>query len=441
MEQRRGPSLRKVVIVSSAGSAIEWYDFFIYGTAAALVFNKLFFPKSDPVVGTLLAFTTFAVGFLARPLGGMIFGHFGDKVGRKKALVAALFLMGGATTLIGLLPSYATLGVFAPILLVTLRLLQGIAVGGQWGGAVLVATESAPKNKRGLYGSFAQLGVPIGLVLSSLSFLILNASLSPQQFESWGWRVPFLLSVLLILVAYYAHVSLEETTAMTHVHEKKVESRSPVLEVLRHNFKTVALAAGSVIVAGAGFYLFGTYMLAYGTTVLGLPRTPLLTAVVVGAALQVPVLLGAAALSDRIGRRKVYLVGAAGFAVWAFPAFALANTASTFLVGVSIVVGQLLFATLYGPQAAFFSELFTARLRYSGASLGYQIGIMIGGAFTPIIASSLYAQTRSSTWISLFLVATSVISCLCVLVLSETYQREVDDVVAPPGTPVPNAAS
>jgi MHS family shikimate/dehydroshikimate transporter-like MFS transporter len=431
MAASTGPSLRKIVIVSSAGSAIEWYDFFIYGTAAALVFNKLFFPGSDPLVGTLLAFTTFAVGFLARPVGGMIFGHFGDKVGRKKALVTALFLMGVATTLIGMLPTYASIGVFAPIVLVILRLLQGIAVGGQWGGAVLVATESAPKNKRGLYGSFAQLGVPTGLVLSSLTFLILNGVLTPEQFESWGWRVPFLLSILLIIIAYYAHVSLEETTPMAHVHEKHVESKSPVLEVLTSNFKTVALATGAVIVAGAGFYLFATYMLAYGTTVLGLPRAPLLWAVVVGALLQVPTLLAAAALSDRVGRRKVYLAGAAGFAVWAYPAFLLADTRNAFLIGISIVVGQLLFATLYGPQAAFFSELFTARLRYSGASLGYQIGIMIGGAFTPIIATYLYAQFESSAAVAGFLIATSVISCLCVLVLSETYQREVDDVVAP----------
>jgi metabolite-proton symporter len=433
MRQRRRPtSLPKIIMVSSAGSAIEWYDFFIYGTAAALIFNKLFFPEADALIGTLLAFSTFAVGFAARPLGGVVFGHLGDKVGRKPALVTALFLMGGSTTVIGLLPTYASIGVLAPVVLVLLRLVQGIAVGGQWGGAVLIATENAPANRRGLYGSFAQLGVPAGLLLSSVVFLLTTSRLSDEQFAAWGWRVPFLFSIALIMVALYAQFRLEDTTAMQHVHEQGAESRSPVLEVLRKHPKNIGLAAGAVVIVGAGFYLFVTYMLSYGTTVLGMPKSTMLTGVMAGAVLQIPALIGFAALSDRIGRRKVYLAGAIGMGLWVFPAFALVNTRQPGLVAVALVGGQLIFAVMYGPQAAFFSELFTARLRYSGASLGYQVGIMFGGALTPIVATWLYARYGSFLPVALLLALAAAISCACVLVLSETFRTNLDDTAKPP---------
>jgi len=428
----RSNSLSKIIMVSSAGSAIEWYDFFIYGTAAALIFNKLFFPQADALVGTLLAFSTFAVGFAARPLGGVVFGHLGDKVGRKPALVAALFLMGGSTTVVGLLPTYASIGVLAPVALVVLRLVQGIAVGGQWGGAVLIATENAPANRRGLYGSFAQLGVPAGLLLSSVVFLLTTSRLSDEQFAAWGWRVPFLFSIALIMVALYAQFRLEDTTAMQHVHEQGAESRSPVLEVLRKHPKNIGLAAGAVVIVGAGFYLFVTYMLSYGTTVLGMPKSTMLTGVMAGAVLQIPALMGFAALSDRIGRRKVYLAGAIGMGLWVFPAFALVNTRQPGLVAIALVGGQLIFAVMYGPQAAFFSELFTARLRYSGASLGYQVGIMFGGALTPIVATWLYARYGSFLPVALLLALAAAISCACVLVLSETFRMNLDDAAKRP---------
>ncbi|WP_326793157.1 MHS family MFS transporter [Streptomyces sp. NBC_00841] len=424
-------------MVSSAGSAIEWFDFFIYGTAAALVFNRLFFPATDPLVGTLLAFTTFAIGFVARPLGGIVFGHFGDWVGRKPALVTALFLMGGSTTLIGLLPTYDTIGVAAPVLLVLLRLVQGIAVGGQWGGAVLIATENAPQGRRGLYGSFAQLGVPAGLMLSSLVFLLTTSLLDERQFTSWGWRVPFLCSIALIVVAVFAQFQLEETADSGRARqsgENSGASRSPVIEVLRKHPRNVALAAGAVIIIGAGFYLFVTYMLAYGTEVLGMPKSTVLNGVLVGAALQVPALMAFGTLSDRVGRRKVYLAGALGMGVWAYPAFLLMNTGRWPLVTLSLVVGQLLFAAMYGPQAAFFSELFSARVRYTGASLGYQLGVMVGGAFTPILATWLYARYESFVPVAGFLALAAAVSCVCVLVLSETYREDPSPTPADPDT-------
>ncbi|MGW3472657.1 MFS transporter [Saccharopolyspora sp. NPDC000995] len=312
----KGNSLSRIVIASIAGSTIEWYDFFIYGTAAALVFNKLFFPSADPLTGTLLAFATFGVGFVARPVGGMLFGHFGDRFGRKKALVAGLFLMGAATTLIGLLPSYTAIGTAAPVILVVLRLLQGIAVGGQFGGAVLIGTENAARGRRGLYGSFAQLGVPLGLILSSAVFLMATSVASPEQFVAWGWRIPFLLSFTLVGIAVFVQLRLEETAAMQRAAEGQapVVASSPVLEVLRRHPKNVLLGAGTLILLAVGFYIFATYVLSYGTTVLGMSRNSVLAAVIAGAILQAIAIPLFAILSDMIGRKKVYLSGVVGLA-------------------------------------------------------------------------------------------------------------------------------
>ena len=428
---RSGNSLSRIVIASTAGSAIEWYDFFIYGTAAALVFNALFFPAADPLTGTLLAFATFGVGFVARPVGGVIFGHFGDRVGRKKALVVGLFLMGAATTLIGLLPTYGTIGAAAPVLLVVLRLLQGIAVGGQFGGAVLVGTENAARGRRGLYGSFAQLGVPLGLILSSAVFLVVTSSTTPDQFLAWGWRIPFLLSFTLIGVAMFAQLRLEETAAMQQAAKTTtaVPTRSPVLEVLRKHPKNVLLGAGTLILLAVGFYIFGTYVLSYGTTVLGMSRNAVLAAVIAGAILQAVAIPLFAILSDRIGRKKVYLGGVVGLAVWVFPAFLLINSTRVVLVAVAISVAQVLVAALQGPLPAFMHELFPLHVRYSGVSLGYQLGSLVGGGFTPIVATALYAEFGSFVPVALLVLVAAVLTGVSIVVLTEN--RTGSDDTAP----------
>jgi MHS family shikimate/dehydroshikimate transporter-like MFS transporter len=424
----RRRSIIAVAIVSLIGSTIEWYDFFIYGTAAALVFNKLFFPSFDPLVGTLLAFTTFAVGFVARPVGGIIFGNLGDRIGRKRTLAAALILMGVATTLVGLMPGYATIGVAAPIILTILRFCQGLAVGGQWGGAVLIATENAPQNRRGLFGSFAQLGVPISIIISNALFLILAATTSKAAFAAWGWRIPFLVSVLLIVVGLYVQWRLEETIAFERVQEAHAEARIPIWDALRTYPKEIALAAGAFVVINGTFYILITYILAYGTTVVKVPQSTMLTGVLISAVFGIFAIIGFSALSDKIGRRGLYMAGALLLAVWGFPLFWLVNTGSAIAIWIALVVGQVFLSMMYGPQAAFYSELFTARLRYSGASLGYQIGALFGGGLATIIAAALYDATRNSISISIYILIMGLVSFVSVFLLTETYQRDVDEV-------------
>jgi len=426
MSQQPSPptsrQLRKNIFVSVAGSAIEWYDFFIYASASALVLNKLFFPSVDSVAGTLLAFTTFAVGFLIRPVGAAVFGHFGDKFGRKPTLVTAMMIMGAATTAIGLLPPYATLGVAAPILLVVLRLIQGLALGGQWGGAVLLVTESAPEGKRGFYGSFAQLGVPIALVVSNVMFLVLSAAVSQDAFLAWGWRIPFLFSVVLIGVGLYAQSRASETS--TGVSDQPERRRAPLLELLRSHPKQILLAAGATVINGGAYYLLTVYILSYATQVLAVSRGTILTGVLVSAVASGLTIPAAAALSDRIGRRRVFLSGAALLAVWGFPMFWLVNTGSAVLITVALVVAQLIFSLTYGPCPALFSEMFGARVRYSGVSVGYQIGAVAGGALAPIIATSLHAEFHTANAIALYLAVMAAVSFVSVFLVTESSRRE-----------------
>lgn len=432
-------SILKVASLSLVGASVEWFDFFLYGTAAALVFPHLFFPKVDPAVGVLLSFATFGVGFVARPVGGVIWGHFGDRVGRKKAFLAALLTMAAGSVLIGLMPTYTAIGVAAPIILTVLRFVQGLAVGGQWGGAVLLATEFAPKHRRGLYGSFAQIGVPIGVLLGNVAFFFVSLAVSPQAFLDWGWRIPFIGSVLLVAVALYAHRRLEETPAFTKLQELAAEgattvSRSPVLEVLRHSWRRVLLAGGAFTVVNTVFYLYITFSQDYGTRILKMDRGTVLLAIAIASLVQIPALAGFAALSDRVGRRKTYLVGALLTGVWGFPLFWLLNTATAWGMIVGLTVGLTIMSIMYGPLAAFFAELFNARMRYSGASLGYQLGALFGGAISSLLAAWLFKEFGSSVPISIYIIVVSVIAAICTYLLTETYQHDLDDAKEPVGT-------
>jgi metabolite-proton symporter len=421
-------SIRKVALASFVGTTIEWYDFFIYGTAAALVFGPLFFPEFSPLAGTLAAFSTFAVGFVARPFGGVVMGHFGDRVGRKSMLVLSLMMMGIATFIIGLLPTYTQIGIWAPILLVAVRVVQGLGVGGEWGGAVLMATEHAPGGKRGYYGSWPQLGVPVGILLSNGVFLVLAAVLSEEQFATWGWRVPFLLSAILVGVGLFVRLKIMESPAFARVKESRTEARMPIVDVFRTYPKEVALASGSFIASNGIGYIIFAYILSYGTQVLGLSRSAALLAVMIAVAIEVPALLYFSALSDRIGRRRVFLAGAGFGALWVFPFFWLIDTASVVLMTVSLVVAILAHAAMYGPLAALFAETFGTRVRYSGASVGYQVGAVLGGGLSPIIATALYAAYGTSLAISVYLAVICVISFVSVLLMTETYQVDIQKV-------------
>ena len=433
--------IRKVLLAAMAGSAIEWYDFFIYLTAAALIFPKLFFPSGiSPTAGVLASLSTAAVGFLARPVGAVLFGHYGDKLGRKPTLVIALLSMGASTTLVGVLPTFATIGILAPIVLFVLRFCQGLAVGGQWGGGVLLATEYAPPDKRGFYGSFAQVGVPVGLVLGNAFFLALSAVLSPEQFGAWGWRIPFLASIVLIGLAMYIQLRIEDTPAFRRLQERAQQrqqeegdesgERSPVLEVLREHPKQVLLAGGAFFVVNGAYYVLITGILDYGTRDLSLSRSSMLTAVLISSFAQIFMLPAWSALSDRVGRRPVYLSGAVLLGLWAFPMFWLVDTTSIVLITVALTLGQLFLSMMYGPQAALFSEMFSARVRYSGASLGYQLASVFAGGLAPTIMVSLLAWTGTSLSVSVYVFLMAAITFFSVYLITDTYEDEMTEAVA-----------
>lgn len=411
------PAGLKVAVMASAGAAVEWYDFFIYGTAAALVFPHLFFPADlPPFVAQIASFSTFAVGFIARPLGGMLFGHFGDIHGRKKALVVAMFVMGLSTTLIGLLPGYASIGVFAPLALVALRFAQGLAVAGQWGGAALLAIESAPPNRRGFYGSFVQIGVPLGVVLANSVFLVVSALSTDEAFLSWGWRIGFILSVVLIFIGMAIHLSIPEPET-----EKTIEAprrRSPILEAFAAHWREILLAGGAFVANNTCFYIAITYAIAYGTTTVGVDRDVLLFAVMAGSILMVPVLMACGALSDRFGRGGIFLIGAFMSGVWAFAVFPLIDTANPVAIFAAVTIQLFFISFMYGPQAALFAELFPKSVRYSGASLGYQVGAVVGGGLAPIVATALFARYQSTLSISVYLAAMCAVSFVSVMLLA-----------------------
>jgi metabolite-proton symporter len=424
-------SVRRVIVASLVGTSLEWYDFFIYGTAAALVFNQIFFPSFDPLVGTLLAFTTYAVGFVARPLGGVVFGHYGDKLGRKNVLVVTLLIMGIATFLIGLLPTYGSIGVWAPILLVALRFLQGLGLGGEWGGAVLMTLESGSAHRRGLNASWPQVGVPIGLLLANGVLSLMGAVTSESGFVDWGWRVPFLLSGVLVIVGLWIRLTIAESPLFREVQEHDAEVKAPIVDVLRRYPSRVLLAIGARIGVDVAFYTFILFVTSYVVTYLGLPNSYALNAVLIAAAVQVVLIPSFGVLSDRFGRRPVYLFGAVGAAIWVFVFFALLDTGRFILITVATVIALVFHAAMYGPQASFIAEMFPTRVRYTGASMGYQLAGILGGALAPIISVALLDRYDTSVAVSLYVVGVLVLTAVCVFLAPETSRI---DLHADPGT-------
>ena len=425
-------NMRKVALTALAGTSIEWYDFFLYGAAAALIFPSAFFGEIPETTALILSLLTFAAGFIARPIGGIIFGHFGDRVGRKKTLIAALVLMGISSTLIGLLPTYAMIGVTAPIILTLLRFAQGLAIGGQWGGAMLLVTESAPSNQRGYFGAFAQAGAPIGVILANLALIITSALVTEELFNTWGWRIPFLASAVLILISMYIQLNLEDTKAFktlaTNSNNKSNEQvqRSPVLEAIRRYPKRIMLAAGAFLSVQVTFYILIAFMLAYGVTSANMERDDMLTAVLIGCAIMVPFQFMFSAYSDRNGRKGIFMLGAILSGVWAFAIFPLVDTGNFWLIVLALAFGLIFLAMMYGPQAAFFTELFSTEVRYSGATLGYQFGAIIGGAFAPTIAVKLWSDF-DIFWVSFYIAFASMLTLISVMLLTETYKSNLDE--------------
>ncbi|OLL20093.1 MULTISPECIES: MFS transporter [unclassified Rhodococcus (in: high G+C Gram-positive bacteria)] len=415
---------RKAAFAAAVSTSLEWYDFFIYATAAALVFNKTFFATGSEVVAALNSFATVAVGFVARPIGGIVSGHFGDKYGRKPVLVTAILLMGVATTLIGFVPN-TSITWLAPAMLVLLRICQGLAVGAQWGGAVLLATEYAPAHRRGFYGSFAQLGIPIGVVMGNAVFLAVAWAVSPEAFTSWGWRVPFWISLFMLFVAFAIHRYLEETPEFQQVEAKlaaaPAQRRSPVLEVLRHNSGTVLMAGGTYLVGIVMFYITITGSVQVATTNLGIARSDVLAIILIAAGVLVPMVPLTAYLSDRYGRKLIYGIGIVGMGLWAVPMWLLIGASSSEDIrplAVALIVSCVVMSFQTGPQAALFAELFPPEIRYSGASLGYQAAAILGG-MAPMAMVALINGEVANLWrVGLLIAALSVLALACLVALA-----------------------
>ena len=421
----RPQSVSLIAFASLIGTTIEWYDFFLYGTAAALVFNKLFFPTFDPLAGTLAAFGTYAVGFVARPIGGVIMGHYGDRIGRKSMLVLTLVMMGTATFLIGILPTYQQIGPWAAVLLVLLRMVQGIGVGGEWGGAALMAIEHAPPERRGFYGSWPQVGVPAGLLISTAVFGVF-ARQPEAQFLAWGWRVPFLLSIVLVGVGLLIRLRIFETPAFARMKERGEESRMPVLEVLRTHRKEVILAAGSRVAENGAFYIYSVFMLVYGTQHVHVSRDVVLDALLIASGIEIFVVPMWGLLTDFIGRRPVYIFGGVVTGLFAFPLFWMFDTGSPRMITAAMIIALLFgHAAMYAPQGAFLPELFGTRVRYSGASLGAQLASVLAGGLSPFIATALMASYGRNA-LALYIILMSIITVVSVLIASETRHHDIE---------------
>jgi len=402
--------LRKAVIAATVGTTIEWYDFFIYGTAAGLIFPKLFFPNEDPLTGTLASFGTYFVGFLGRPIGAAIFGHFGDRIGRKATLIATLMLMGVATFLIAFVPSYDSIGIWGAIILTVLRMLQGIGVGGEWGGSVLISMEWARSHgSRGLVASWPQFGVPCGLFLSNLVILAASAW-TGADFATWGWRAPFFLSIILVGVGLWIRLGILETPVFQQLVATKKIEKTPIIEVIRKQPREIILSALVRMSEQAPFYIFTAFVFAYGTGTLKMPRNLILSAVLAASCVSFITIPLAGHISDRIGRRNMYMIGAASTGLFGFLYFGMLGTAIPSLVFIAIVLSLIPHNIQYGPQAALIAEAFTPRLRYSGASLGYQLASIIAGGPAPLIATALFATYHTGYAIAIYIAACAAIS-------------------------------
>ena len=429
-EEGRSASIRRVALASLLGTTIEWYDFFLYVTAASLVFNQIFFPEFEPLIGTLLSYSVNAVAFVARPIGGALFGHFGDRMGRKSMLIATLLLMGIATFAIGCLPTYAQIGVAAPLILIVLRFLQGLGLGGEWGGAVLMAVEHSPENRRGFYGSFPQMGIPAGVIFSSLAFLAV-AALPEEQFLSWGWRIPFLFSILLVVVGLYIRLNILESPAFQGLQESGSESQMPIIDTFRDHWRQVLVVAVAYLAQNVTFYILIAFTLAYGQDQLGLARPTMVSIVVISSTVSFFLLPVFALLSDRMGRKPLLLTGTVGMAIMAFVMFPLLDTRSYPLMLLGHLLLTLFQSMNLGPIATFFVELFSTRVRYTGATMGYQAGTIVAGGSALIVATALLDYTGSGLSVAAYIAVMCVISFIAIYAGAETYQRDIEEEAGP----------
>jgi MFS family permease len=426
-EAEHSAQLRKAVIASTVGTAIEWYDFFLYGTAAGLVFGKLYFPNHDALTGTLLAFSTYFIGFVGRPIGAAIFGHFGDRIGRKATLIATLLCMGLATFAIAFVPTYASIGVWGAILLTVLRAIQGIGVGGEWGGSVLLAMEWSRKHgERGLVASWPQFGVPCGLLLSNFAILAFSA-MGTESFNSWGWRIPFALSIILVGVGLWIRLGILETPVFKQILENNKVEKAPVVEVVRKQPKEIILSALLRMSEQAPFYIFTAFIFAYAVGTLHMSRNLILTSVMVAACVSFFTIPLAGHFSDRIGRKTMYLIGVVVMGVFGFVYFAMVDTAVPVLVFIAIVLSLIPHDLQYGPQAALIAESFTPRLRYSGASLGYQLASIIAGGPAPLIATALFATYKSGYAVAVYIALCAVVSLISAAMMPDYTGKDISD--------------
>jgi MHS family shikimate/dehydroshikimate transporter-like MFS transporter len=430
-EQAAAQSVTRVAMAASIGAMIEWYDFFIYGTAAALVFNKLFFTNLPPAIGTLVAFATFAVGYLARPFGAVLFGHMGDRIGRKTMLVLTMVIMGVATFIIGLLPTYSQVGLWAPVLLILMRVFQGIGVGGEYGGAVLMAVEYAPRGRRGYYGSWPQVGVPAGLLLASGMFSVLSL-LPNEAFLSWGWRIAFLSTIVLAIIGVYIRLQVLETPAFTKVKEAQAESKIPFFDLLRTHRKQVLQGMGMRWIEGLTFNAYAVLAVAYATQYVHVPKTVVLNGIVIGAAFGVVLVPFYGHLSDKFGRKAVYGTGVVAMALFTFPSFAMIRTGSTPLIWLSIVLGLgIIYSAIYAPLAAFWAELFDTRVRYTGVGTVYQFSGIYASGLTPLIGVALLEYTGGQPWaFAAYMVAVALFSLIVMFFVPETHLKDINPVTS-----------